>query len=185
MVSTFALSPDQLECLTMPMRLAIVQRLESDKEATARELAARMGRPATSLYHHLKQLEEIGLVRIVGERRGSRRPEAVYALVADDFSSAEAVKTDAGRKAYARSAMRVAEAAARALSAAVEADKAKFEGEGRNTRIRFFTVRADKAKLARINRLLGELEASLWDESSEAGEEIMVTVLMSPQHIRA
>lgn len=185
MVSTYALSPDQLECLTMPMRLAIVQRLESDKEATARELAARMGRPATSLYHHLKQLEEIGLVRIVGERRGSRRPEAVYALVADDFSSVEAVKTEAGRKAYARSAMRVAEAAARALSAAVEADTARFEGEDRNTRIRFFTVRADKAKLARISRLISELDACLWEESPADGEEIMFTVLMSPQHVRA
>lgn len=185
MVSTYALSQDQLECLTMPMRLAIVQRLESDKAATARELAARMGRPATSLYHHLKQLEEIGLVRVVGERRGSRRPEAVYALVADDYTTVEAVKTEAGRKAYARSAMRIAEAAARAVSAAADADTSRFEGEDRNTRVRFFMLRADKAKLAQINKLIGELEVSLWEESSEEGEEIMFTVLMSPQHIRA
>ena len=185
MVRRHALTQDQLECLTMPLRLAIVQRLESDKEATARELAARMGRPTTSLYHHLKQLEEIGLVRIVGERKGPRRPEAIYALVADDYTTVEAVKTDAGRKTYARAATRVAEGAARALSAAVEAEKSRFQKRDRNTMVRFFMFRADGAKLAQINKLIGELEASLWEANSEDGEEMMFTVLMSPQPIRA
>src|SRR5215468_4010976 len=90
------LSQVQLESLTSPARLAIAQRLEIDKQATARELAARLGRPVTALYHHLRQLEGIGLLRIVAERKGVRRPEAVYALVADELSSAEAVKTRRG-----------------------------------------------------------------------------------------
>src|SRR5580700_4097454 len=38
------LSQTQLASLTSPVRLAIVQRMEIDREATARELARRMGR---------------------------------------------------------------------------------------------------------------------------------------------
>lgn len=173
----------QLESLTSPVRLAIVQRLESDKQATARELALRMGRPVTSLYHHLKQLREVGVLRVVAERRGARRPEAVYALVADYLSSAEAVRTPDGRKSYARAASRVAEAAARAFSAVVVGGKARFEGEGRNSMVRFFALRADPAKLTRLNALLEELE-SLLAERSEAGEEIILTLLLSPQPVK-
>jgi len=181
MASEHALTPDQIDCLTHPLRLAIIQRLEGDKEATARELALRIGRPPTSLYHHLKQLLDIGLVRIIGERKGQRRPEAIYALIADEYTTIDAVKTSAGRQAYARSTSRIAEAAARVLSGAIEADSARFQGDARNIRARFFMVRANRQKLARINMLIDELEALLLDGKPDDGDEIMLTLLMSPQ----
>src|SRR5215469_8082096 len=102
MPKTHILNLAQLESLTSPVRLAIIQRLEIDREATARELAERMGRPVTALYHHLKLLEDAGLVRVVGERTGPRRNQAVYAMIADHLSSAEAVKSEQGREIYAR-----------------------------------------------------------------------------------
>ena len=173
------LSQTQLESLTSPVRLAIIQRLEIDKEATARELAHRMGRSVTSLYHHLKQLEDVGVLRIVSERKGARRPEAVYAMVADRLSSAEAVKTELGRKAYSRSAARVAEAGARAFSGAVAHGSPRFDGEERDAMVRFFVLRADKEKLSCLNELLRELEETA-TRSCEEGEEIQLTVLLSP-----
>jgi DNA-binding transcriptional ArsR family regulator len=173
------LNQTQLESLTSPIRLAIVQRLEVDKAATACELARRMGRPVTSLYHHLKQLEEIGVLRIAAQRKGPRRPEAVYAMVADHLSSAEAVKTPHGRKTYSRAALRVAEAGARAFAAAVAQGSPVFDGDRRNATVKYFVLRADKKKMARLNRLLNELEDAL-AHSCEDGDEIQVTVLMSP-----
>src|ERR1700691_3696927 len=110
------LTQAQLESLTSPVRLAIVQRLEIDKRATALELAQRMGRPVTALYHHLKQLKDVGVLRIAKERKGVRRPTVLYAMVADQLSSAAAVKTKRGRKTYSRAAARVADAGARAFS---------------------------------------------------------------------
>jgi predicted ArsR family transcriptional regulator len=169
----------QLESLTSPVRLAIVQRLEVDKEATARDLARRMGRSATSLYHHLQQLEDVGVLRVVAERKGARRPEAVYAMVADQLSSAEAVKTQRGRETYGRAALRVAEAGARAFSAAVADGTPRFEGEQRNAIVRFFVLRADKRKMARLNKLLNELE-DIATHSCEHGDEIQLTLLLSP-----
>ncbi|MEC4593147.1 MULTISPECIES: winged helix-turn-helix domain-containing protein [Nitrospirillum] len=180
MSSTHILTQPQLDCLTSPIRLAIIQRLEIDKQATAREIAQRMGRPVTSLYHHLKQMEEIGLLRVVGERRGARRPEAVYAMVADHLSSSSAVGTEEGRRTYARAALRVAEAGARAVSAAIEGGTPRFEGDQRTLAARFHVVRANAAKLARINRALNALEEALYQDC-EVGEEILLTVLLAPQ----
>lgn len=173
------LSVIQLECLTQPTRLAIAQRLEIDRRATARDLARRMGRPVTALYHHLKALESVGVLRVVAERKGIRRPEAVYALAAEYLSATEALKTAGGKKAYGRAASRAADAGVRALAAATVHGNPRFTGPRRNAMVRYYLLRADKQKLARLNRLLDELDASAV-RSDEDGEEIQLTILLSP-----
>lgn len=173
------LTEAQLESLTSPVRLAIIQRLEVDKQATVRELAHRMGKAATALYHHIKELEEIGLLRVVGEKKGTRRPEAVYAMVSPYLSSAEAVKTETGREIYSRSGGRVADAAARAFASAVQRGHARFDSASRNAAIRFYVLRADKKKLARLNQILQELD-EVACHSCEDGEEIQLSILLSP-----
>jgi DNA-binding transcriptional ArsR family regulator len=173
------LTEAQLESLNSPIRLAIIQRLEVDKKATVRDLAHRMGRAATALYHHIRELEEVGLLRIAGERKGTRRPEAVYAMVAPYLSSAKAVKTEKGREIYSRSSGRVADAAARAFSSAVQHGDARFDGANRNAAIRFYVLRADKKKLARLNQILRALE-EIACHSCEEGEEIQLSILLSP-----
>jgi DNA-binding transcriptional ArsR family regulator len=173
------LSPVQLESLTAPTRLAIAQRLEIDRQATARELARRMGRPVTALYHHLKQLEDVGVLRVVARRKGTRRPEAVYALAAEYLSAAEALKTSRGRKAYGRAASRAADAAVRALVAATARGTPRFSGFQRNAMVRYYLLRADRKKLARLNALLDELDSAA-AHSCESGEEIQLTILLSP-----
>lgn len=179
MFKTHFLSQSQLESLTSPVRLALVQRLEIDGQATARELAQRMARPVTALYHHLKQLVDAGLVCVVGQRRGPRRSQAVYALVADRLSSAKAVKTRRGREIYARAGARVADAGARAFSAAITRGDARFEGRDRNAAAKYFVLRADAKKIGEINRLLAELE-NVAARSCDTGIELQLALLLSP-----
>jgi len=173
------LTLNQLESLTSPIRLAIVQRLELDRAATARDLAGRMGRPVTALYHHLQQLEEVGVLRAVGERKGPRRPEAIYALVADQLSTADVVKTRKGRETLGQGAIRVADAGSRAFARAMKHMEPRFEGSQRNAMVRFFMLRANKAKLAELNRLIDELDAAA-SEPGEDGEEIQLTWILTP-----
>lgn len=173
------LSAAQLESLSQPTRLAIAQRLEIDKRATARELARRMGRPVTALYHHLKALENIGVLHVVGERKGTRRPEAIYAPAAEYLSAAEALKTPRGRKAYGRAASRAADAGVRALAAATVRGTPRFSGSQRNAMVRYYLLRADSKKFALLNALLNTLDKAA-TRSCERGEEIQLTILLSP-----
>jgi DNA-binding transcriptional ArsR family regulator len=173
------LTQSQLESISSPIRLAIVQRLEMYREATVRELADRMGRPVTALYHHLQQLQDVGVLHVVGERKGARRPEAVYALVADQLSTAEVVKTRKGRVTLGQGAIRVADAGGRAFSRAMTQMEPHFDGMQRNAMVRYFVLRANKAKLAELNRLINELDAAA-SEPSEDGEEIQLTWILTP-----
>jgi predicted ArsR family transcriptional regulator len=179
MPKKYLLNQNQLESLTSTVRLAIVQCLEMDHEATAREIAARMGRPVTALYHHIRKLEDAGVLRMVGERKGLRRPEAIYALAAGQLSTASVVKTRKGRETLGRGAIRVADAGGRAFSRAMTQMEPRFEGGQRNAMVRFFLLRANKAKLAQLNSLIDALDAAA-SEPSEEGEEIQLTWILTP-----
>ena len=76
-----------LAALGDPLRIRILRRLA--EPTSAKELAAELERPVTSLYHHLDLLEEHGLIHVVDvtkegralvrryQRRGSRFESAV------------------------------------------------------------------------------------------------------------
>jgi hypothetical protein len=89
------------------------------------------------------------------------------------------VKTEEGRRTYARTAVRVADAGARAFSTTVAQGGLRFEGEQRNALVRFYALRVDAGALARLNRLLDELDAAAV-QSCDEGEEIQITMLLSP-----
>ena len=52
-----------VQAVADPLRLRILRRLA--EPMSARDLAAELGRPVTSLYHHLDVLESRGLIRVV------------------------------------------------------------------------------------------------------------------------
>lgn len=173
------LTPTQLAAMASPARMAILQRLDADGPASTRELAERLGRPVTALYHHLAHLQKNGLVRISGHRGTGRRPEAVYAVVSQQLSSRDAVRTAAGRKSLIRVATSTVAATLRAFAAAASHAAARFEGPHRNCTVRHLSFRADDARLARINALIDELEAT-GVEAATQGDAMLLTVLMVP-----
>jgi len=175
---TLKLTPTQLGAMASSVRMAIVQRLDMDGEATARELAAHLGRPVTALYHHLEQLQKAGLVRVTERRSTGRRPEAVYAMVSRRLSSADAVRTPSGRKSLVRVAARAVGASLRAFATVVTQAAARFEGPQRNCAVRHLVFRADRAQLARINALIGGLEEA-GSQTSERGEDMLLTVVLA------
>jgi DNA-binding transcriptional ArsR family regulator len=67
----------RLTTLASPARLEIVETFSALGRASARELAAHLGRSPGAVYHHLRALEQAGLVREVARRAGTRRPEVV------------------------------------------------------------------------------------------------------------
>lgn len=77
--------PRQRRALASPLRLELIGQFTAGHAMSIAELAERMGRSATSLYHHIRKLEQVGLLRRAGERVESGRPKALYLPVARSF----------------------------------------------------------------------------------------------------
>jgi DNA-binding transcriptional ArsR family regulator len=75
--------PEQVTALAHPLRVALLDALrEPDSAAGA---ARRIGESRQKVNHHVKALLDVGLVRLVGERRSGNFVEQLYQAVARRF----------------------------------------------------------------------------------------------------
>ena len=163
--------------LASPLRAEIIGHLQADGPQSIRELAARLARPASGLYHHVRLLERSGLLVERARRRSGRREEAVYALTAARAASTNARDPAhrAGIIAAATSALRLV---GRELTAALDACP-----PGRQPGVRLSRQRVwlGPAGARRASALLHRLEALLATESRRRkGRLHVVTTVIVP-----
>ncbi len=156
---TLVLSRRQTGTLISPARLEIVEALSALGPASARDVATHLGRPPGAVYHHVRRLEQAGLIAEVDTRRGPRRPEALYAPVADRL----AVAAGTGQsRSDNRQALRTLQAVLRQTARDVDAGFARGPALLRG---RFYGVQLSSAltlrEVKRVIRLLEQIEATL------------------------
>ena len=71
-----------------PVRCEICEALRTLGPCAIRDVAEFLDRPADTLYRHVAQLEEVGIVVDAGTRRRGRHVERLLDLVADDVRPA-------------------------------------------------------------------------------------------------
>ncbi|MGO1167186.1 MAG: ArsR/SmtB family transcription factor [Janibacter sp.] len=76
--------PGQVRAIGHPLRTTILQLLH-ERAATVTELATAVGRPKSTVAHHVKVLEENGLVRVVRTRKVRAIDERFYGRTARMF----------------------------------------------------------------------------------------------------
>ncbi len=76
--------PGQVKAISHPLRTAILGLLH-ERAATVSELAAALARPKSTAAHHVKVLNEAGLVRVVRTRRVRAIEERFYGRTARMF----------------------------------------------------------------------------------------------------
>lgn len=76
--------PSQVKALSHPLRTAILGLLH-ERAATVNELAAALGRPKSTVAHHVKVLTEAGLLQVVRTRRVRAIEERFYGRAARMF----------------------------------------------------------------------------------------------------
>ena len=76
--------PEQFRAVGDPTRHRIISLL-SEKAATTSQLAEALGQPRGSIGHHLKVLEEAGLIRVVRTRQVRAMTEKYYGRTARLF----------------------------------------------------------------------------------------------------
>jgi len=149
---------------------------------SAREMAANLKRPVSGLYHHIAALEAVGLLDVHAMRPSARRPEKVYALVANRLSSRAASRTKAGRAALARTSRHILGATARNIVSALATNDAVTEGPTRNTSVRHIRVRLTNAAIAQLNERLDDLIHLTLAETNARGRPLLVTFAIAPAH---
>jgi len=170
----------QIEAMTLPIRHDIGDRLAAMGPMSVRDLARVLGRKQTAIYHHLKVLEKLGLVRSRPAENKPGRPALIYETVAPLMRMARAARKPENRKALGRAGRTVAMQAARDYARGFEQPHWAFEGAERNHWFfRVFSAPSPK-RLARINALFDELAELIWTPDPNPGEAITVMWLLAP-----
>lgn len=72
--------PRQFKALRSALRQEVVDVMESLAPCTIATLADRLGRPASSLYFHVRALQRVGLIQEAGKQGKGREKATLYAL---------------------------------------------------------------------------------------------------------
>ena len=178
---------DQRRAVSSPIRLEILSYFLAGRPLSVREIAERMGRPATAIHYHVRLLEESGLLNKSGERREGRRREAEYSMIAEAIAvPGHDQDAEEGGQALAietmASAFRMAQ---RDMKTALTTGTARREGEDRNFYVTRMHCRLSPDEMAVLNRRLDALLAAVLDsmrrdEPRDDDEFISVTLAMTP-----
>ena len=164
-------SPSALRsALSSPFRLELLGLFGEDDVLSVSDMAARTGRPATSLYHHLKVLEDAEILRVVGTRPKGKRFETVYSVSTSRLELEVEPGDEAARAQIAQTVTAAFRMAARDFIAALDRDDLKQEGADRNLFSMHLHARVPPEFLARFNERLDAL-ADLFSEFSTEGLE--------------
>ncbi len=74
---------ETLQIITEETRIEIIELLRHPLSVA--QLAEKMGVPRTRLYHHINQLEQLGAIVVVDERRSGAMTEKIYRVAAKSF----------------------------------------------------------------------------------------------------
>lgn len=86
--------------VTHPLRSRIIHRLRQPHSVA--ELAESLDVPVTRLYHHIKRLEEIGIISVVATRQAGARTERRYRNAAVDYRLDDSVLTSTDIDTFGR-----------------------------------------------------------------------------------
>lgn len=78
---------ETFEMLVDPIRVEMIERLFDPASVT--ELAEAMNVPRTRLYHHVRLLEQAGMIRVVQTRRRGAIPEKIYQAAAKTYTPSQ------------------------------------------------------------------------------------------------
>ena len=174
------LRPEQIRALASPLRHEIGDHLAAHGPMTATALALALGRRPTAIYHHVKRLLAVGLVRTREETGARGRPAVLYETVAPRMRLARAARIPRNRPLLARAGATAATQAARDYASGFAAPHWAIEGAGRNHW--FFRVVAAPSprRLKRINELLDRVAELVWAPDPNPGPPISVAWFLSP-----
>ena len=146
------------DALASPFRLELIGLFGQEDELSVSDMAARTGRPATSLYHHVKVLADAGVIHEVGRRPKGKRHEATFAMSESMMGIAHDPRDPTSKTKIEQAVKAAFRSAARDLVAALDREDANPIGPHRNIFSLILSSRISPDLLAKINERLRALE---------------------------
>jgi len=153
------------DALASPFRLELIAQFGQDDELSVSDLAERTGRPATSLYHHIRVLLEAGIIHQVGSRPKGKRQESVYSMAESMMGIAHDPDDPTSKSKIAQTVQAAFRSAARDLVAALDREDINPIGPYRNTFSLILSSRVSPDLLTKINERLRALEELIAEEA--------------------
>ncbi|MFH1502764.1 MAG: helix-turn-helix domain-containing protein [Candidatus Eisenbacteria bacterium] len=157
-----------VRALRTPVRQEILGAFERLGAGSVKDVAAELGRAPASLYYHIHELEEVGLIEELGRRDAGRRTEAVYGPTAERIVLDRGETSKAFVEAVAdlnRAALRTAE---RELAAALAPARTRKVPPAESVSLLRLTSRLKPADAARARKMLQDV-AEFMAERDDAG----------------
>jgi predicted transcriptional regulator len=164
---------DQLRVMASAVRLDTIDRLAARGPMSVADLARATGKKATPIYHHLRQLRKVGLVRNTRESGTLGRPAAVYETVGAVVRMSRASPKPSNHAAVAKIGRIAAGQAAKDFARGFQSSHWRTRGAARN-HWQFRSINSpSRERLAKINELFDELAALIWTPDPMPGKTPM------------
>lgn len=173
--------PKQIDVLASSMRNDLLDRLVALGPTSVRELASALNLRPTALYHHLKLLEDAGLITAVRTDQARGRPAQLYQAVGKQVRFAHAFYTKrSNRESVMRVTAAVARQAVKDYRASLDSGSANLDGAARDSWMYRLVSAPSPARRAEINAHFDKIAELLWAPDPEPGPLISVVWFMSP-----
>ncbi len=175
--------PEQIAALVSPRRQEIADHLASLGPMSIREHAVQIGARPSALYHHIEQLEKVGLVVASGSRIVNRRREMLYTTPAPRMRLIRALADPANREIFKEIVGALTRQMDRDFERGLSSDRRQVLGAGRNLGFFRLVAAPSPETLEKINALLGEIAELLWLSDAKAdgaGDHLAFAWTISP-----
>jgi DNA-binding transcriptional ArsR family regulator len=174
--------PRHFASVASARRMEIITSLGDLGPASIADLAERLGRSPHSLYYHMKLLEEAKVVH--GVRKGKRKKEAIYELVARRILLGPDPKSEFSIQATERALDSILRLTSHEVSGALQSG-AKRHGSRREVYGFRLKARMTTKSLCNLNRHIGEIEQILRNPGrrTNRGKLFALTVVLTPCRI--
>jgi predicted ArsR family transcriptional regulator len=171
----------QIDALASPARQEIIDTLEAAGPCSAAELGALLGRAPDSLYFHLKQLENVALVKRTERDIGRGRTEAVYAPASHDLRLTQAVFAPENTPSLIRLLRSMFRITTRDLEDALESGMARVRGKKCNFRAARLKAWLTPEQIVEVNEHIDAIMTVMRQGERPAGGQLhAVSIAMTP-----
>ena len=169
-----------MAAIRTPARQEIIDVLAPMGIASIAELATALGRPADSLYYHIRILQEAGLIEAAGSRRSGAHEEALYRTVAPRMRLSYEPGPEGNAADISPIIGSMLRLTGRDFDTAMENPDNKVDGPRRELWAARTTAWLSEEQVEEINRHMQDLLAMMALSSPEEGRLYSVTMVLTP-----